>query len=45
MSGKGSAPRPIPDPEGFERNWGGIDWNAREREQQEQAQADHKDVE
>jgi hypothetical protein len=35
MSGKGDTPRPIPDPESFERNWNEIDWNAREREQQE----------
>lgn len=32
MSGKGSAPRPIPDRDGFDRNFEAIDWSARERE-------------
>lgn len=32
MSGKGSAPRPLPDREGYEQRFDAIDWNARERD-------------
>jgi hypothetical protein len=30
MSGKGSAPRPIPDRPAYEANWDAMDWSVRE---------------